>query len=831
MRLKYWIPLIVCGFAFNRAARADELEKIFQRPPAAARPQVYWFWMGSNISRNGITRDLEALKAEGFGGTTMCSLADVCTPWAGNISNRPTPGVIAYQSDSWWNFVRFAASESQRLGLEFGLHNCAGYETSGGPWITPELSMQQVVWSETCVTGPGKFDGALRRPQPNIHADEAFPVYAPNGKLGKPEAPGRTNYFRDIAVLALPAEGVAPPEKVLNLSAQMDAAGHLTWEIPAGNWIIYRFGHTTTGMMLQPCQWDAMGLECDKMNRAAVEFQMRHLLGGAQQHLGDLLGRGLKYIWFDSYEAGNPTWTPNLRGEFQARRGYDLTPFLATLAKRQIGGAAQTKKFQDDFQRTIHDLYRDVYFATIQRECHAAGVECRSEPYVGPWEISEAVPFFDQVSGEFWTHGGRYSPWCLAEVVAGARANGANLISAEAFTGDPRESQWNETPEWLKSIGDPAFCDGINRFMLHRFVHQPFDDRYQPGLAMGQWGTHFDRTQTWWEPGKAWVNYLQRCDALLQWGQIASNDFVSVPVSGGAQVRSIHRHGGDRDVYFVANVARAGGAARCSFGVAGKQPEWWNPVTGEMRALPEFEIKDGKTIVPLKFAPAESGFIVFRKPISSSQKIAGGENFPELKTAGEITGAWRVTFDPKWGGPKKPVTFATLEDWTQRPEPGIKYFSGTAAYTKTFDLPPSALGPRPPALFLDLGTVHALAEVRLNGKNLGVVWTAPWRVNISSAVKAKRNRLEIKVTNVWANRLIGDEQQPADCDFGRGDFGFGGPLKAFPDWFLKGQPRPSPDRFTFTTWNYFNKSSPLVSSGLLGPVTLCAPVPTAANHR
>jgi hypothetical protein len=250
-----------------------------------------------------------------------------------------------------------------------------------------------------------------------------------------------------------------------------------------------------------------------------------------------------------------------------------------------------------------------------------------------------------------------------------------------------------------------------------------------------------------------------------------------------------------------------------------------------MRALPEFEIKDGKTIVPLKFAPAESGFIVFRKPISSSQKIAGGENFPELKTAGEITGAWRVTFDPKWGGPKKPVTFATLEDWTQRPEPGIKYFSGTAAYTKTFDLPPSALGPRPPALFLDLGTVHALAEVRLNGKNLGVVWTAPWRVNISSAVKAKRNRLEIKVTNVWANRLIGDEQQPADCDFGRGDFGFGGPLKAFPDWFLKGQPRPSPDRFTFTTWNYFNKSSPLVSSGLLGPVTLCAPVPTAANHR
>jgi hypothetical protein len=196
------------------------------------------------------------------------------------------------------------------------------------------------------------------------------------------------------------------------------------------------------------------------------------------------------------------------------------------------------------------------------------------------------------------------------------------------------------------------------------------------------------------------------------------------------------------------------------------------------------------------------------------------ENFPGLKPVQEITGEWQVTFDPKWGGPKAPVTFATLEDWTKRPESGIKYFSGTAVYSRIFDLPKSAIGNRQSAIFLDLGTVHALAEVWLNGKNLGVVWTAPWRVDISSVVKSKRNKLEIKVTNVWANRLIGDEQQPADCVFGRGDMGSGGPLKAFPDWFIKGQPRPSAGRFTFSTWNYFNKNSPLVSSGLLGPVTL-----------
>jgi hypothetical protein len=777
--------------------------------------------MGSNVSSNGITRDLEALKDAGFGGTTMCSLADVCTPWAGIISNSPTPDVVAYQSDSWWNLVRHAAAESRRLGLEFGIHDCAGYESSGGPWITPELSMQEVVWSETRVTGPGKFDGALPRPQPGLVAHEPFPQrYDPaTGKLVRHEVPARTNYFGDIAVLALPADGVVTAETVLNLSAQMDAAGHLTLEIPDGNWIIYRFGHTTTGAMPQPAQWGAMGLECDKMSREAVEFQLHHLLGNVQQHLGNLVGNGLTYIWFDSYEAGTPTWTPKMREEFQARRGYDLTPFLATLARRQIGSAAETKNSQNDFQQTIHDLYRDVYFATIQRECHAAGLQCRSEPYTGPWKISEAIPFFDQVSAEFWTHGGKFSPGNLPEVVTGARAAGMNLISAEAFTGSPGDSQWNETPEWLKPIGDAAFCAGINRFMLHRFTHQPFDDRWQPGMAMGQWGTHFDRTQTWWEPGKAWVKYLQRCDALLQWGKIATNNFSVESAAAGVKLQSIRRRAGNEEVYFVANLARTNGTAKCAFGVAGKQPELWNPVTGETRALPEFEVKDGRTILPLQFAAAESCFIVFRKPISSLDCFAGSKNFPALQTVGEISGSWQVAFDPKWGGPQQ-VTFDKLDDWTQRAEDSIKFYSGTAVYTKTFDLPDSKLTTKNSKLFLDLGAVHALAEVRLNGKYLGVVWTAPWRLDISPTVKAKGNKLEIKVTNVWANRLIGDEQQPADCVFGRGDEGFGGPLKTFPEWFVKGTPRPSSGRFTFTTWNYFTKNSPLVPSGLLGPVTL-----------
>jgi hypothetical protein len=124
----------------------SDLAKAFLNPPDSTRPYVLWMWMGSNISKEGITLDLEAMKEAGIGGATIFSLADTLTPWAGVIQKSPTPEVVTY-TEPWWRMVRHAASECRRLGLELILHNCAGYESSGGPWITPELSMQEVIWS------------------------------------------------------------------------------------------------------------------------------------------------------------------------------------------------------------------------------------------------------------------------------------------------------------------------------------------------------------------------------------------------------------------------------------------------------------------------------------------------------------------------------------------------------------------------------------------------------------------------------------------------------------------------------------------------------------
>ena len=826
---------------------ADDLEQLFNHPPASAKPRVMWMWMGCHLSQAGITRDLEALHDAGFGGTLMFSLSDVPTTWSADIGKSPTPEIITW-SEPWWKLVRHAAGESQRLGLDFGIGNCAGYATSGGPWISPELSMQQICWSETPVNGPCRISTEVARPQVDPRANDERPVYNSDlGKEEKPVIPARKTFYRDIAVLALPATGTVARTQVFDLSNKVGLDGRLDWEAPAGQWIIYRFGHTTMGALQFPAQWKVIGLECDKMNPEAVAFHMNHVISEIKKHLGDLPGKGLKFIHFDSYEAGPPKWTPfmpywtpKMPEEFLKRRGYDLTTFLPTLANRKIGSDQETEGFRADFETTIHDLYRDSYFATLFRILREAGLIFSCEPYPGPWKIPEVAPYVHRVVTEFWSDSGNYRDFGTAATIAAARQCGRNIIEAEAFTSTPDHSLWNEYPGMLKSVSDVAFCEGINRFVVHRFVHQPWDKRYRPGFTMGQWGTHFDRTQTWWEPGKALVRYWQRCQALLQWGKyVGDPDAFRVVPSGGEtspspqpQPRFIQRRSESADVFFVANTDRtACGKVSGSFSVSGKQPELWDPVTGSRRDLPEFEQREGRTLIPLEFAPSQSWFVVFRKPCvqTTSRERSGAlaKNFSEFVQVAEIGGPWQVGFDPQWGGPAKPVSFTKLEDWTKRPEPGIRYYSGTAVYRTRFDVPPSSLRSPESRMFLDLGKVNHIARVRLNGHDLGVVWTAPWRVDISDVIHEKANRLEIEVTNVWANRLIGDEQEPDDCDWypvpkGGNRWCKGVPLKELPDWLLKGKARPSTGRYCFTTWKYFTKDLSLIPSGLLGPVRVMA---------
>ncbi len=216
-----------------------------------------------------------------------------------------------------------------------------------------------------------------------------------------------------------------------------------------------------------------------------------------------------------------------------------------------------------------------------------------------------------------------------------------------------------------------------------------------------------------------------------------------------------------------------------------------------MRDLPDFKEENGSTSIKLNFDKAQSFFIVFRNDITKNER-GGGKNFASRKDVTTLKGSWKVQFDSQRGGPEKEVDFPSLKDWTTSKINGIKYFSGTAVYKKTFSMERTALDKKAP-FYIDLGEVKHIARVHLNDHDLGIVWTAPWHVKIPSGVlKTVDNQLTIEVTNVWANRLIGDEQEPPDCKWTPGYYGYGSALKEFPEWFLKKKTRPSSGRYCIT---------------------------------
>jgi hypothetical protein len=298
------------------------------------------------------------------------------------------------------------------------------------------------------------------------------------------------------------------------------------------------------------------------------------------------------------------------------------------------------------------------------------------------------------------------------------------------------------------------------------------------------------------ESAPLYPSYVLTSDLLKSMG--VAGDFEA----NGA-VRYGHRRTQDRDIYLVSNRTEAPVETECSFRVGQGQPELWDPVTGEQRLLPQYEQKGGLTTIPMKFDVNQSFFVIF-KQAGQTGAIKTGVNFPDFNRVQEITGGWEVAFDPKWGGPEK-VTFDALQDWTLREEPGIKYYSGIATYRKSFDLAP-VQGKK---VYLDLGVVHDMARVRLNGKDLGVVWCAPWRVEITKELKAVGNQLEIEVANRWPNRLIGD-QQSENIDVRE---------LQWPDGLLGGKPVKA-GRYTFATVSPYKADSKLFPSGLLGPVLL-----------
>lgn len=760
----------------------------------------------------------------------------------------------------------------------------------------------------------------------------------------------------------LPANLCIDKNKIINLSNKLGTDGKLNWQVPAGKWTIIRIGHTSTGHT-NATGGGGIGLECDKFNPQAAKLQFDNWFGEAIKQVGpDLAKRVLKIFHVDSWECGSQNWSPVFVAEFQKRRGYDLLPYLPLMAGVPMESAEKSEKVLADVRQTIAELLVDNFYGTMAKLAHEKGCTFTAES-VAPTMMSDGMLHYqkaDIAMGEFWFRSPTHDkPNDMLDAISGGHIYGKNIIQAEAFT--ELRLLWDEHPGMLKTAADRNFALGINRYVFHVNVHNPWLDR-KPGMTLDGIGLFFQRDQTWWKPGKAWFDYIGRCQAMLQQGHpvadiavftgeetprraILPNRLVStlpgifgtervkleeerlankgVPIinsiedashsanmalpenwidplrgyaydsfnkdallrlatvkngsiilPGGASYAMLvipgvgqmsqqpwqlsaevikklqqlvnegatilladqrmkavlskgsagklligpyqketfdefgvsrdliatdsvdqpakdlawaHRSSANLDIYFISNQQALNRTINLSLRTAGRAPELWDPLTGEIRQLHNTG-KSSRTNIKLELAANGSAFIVFRNASSTAKSE---DNKPShFKTVQTFTN-WQVQFDPQYGGPVKPVMFNQPEDWSQNANDSIKYYSGTAVYNHTFQFT-AKTGAK---TYLHLGNVSNLAEVYLNGINCGTAWTFPYRVDISKAIKLGENKLVIKVTNTWANRLMGDHALPEN------------------------------KRITWTNAPYRLEGRSLLPAGLLSPVKLLTYIP------
>ena len=612
MPRRLWVagPLaFLIGSASVAAGGPDPLRDGFASPPDAAKPRAWWHWMNGNVTRAGITADLEAMRQVGLGGATVV-----------NVDCGIPRGPVAFMGPEWRADFKFAVAEADRLGLKLCVENCAGWSSSGGPWNTPANAMRRLTASRARADGPARFDAVLARPPTTLDtyrdvAVVAFQVQtsattspattaaagadgkldvrravyeavdggpsadvtaavvglvragrpsvvASNADLGGDPAPGQLKRLRleftlggragtltadENDVLLLPTDAaqlararaaqrtpanrtfVSPPPAdpadvgtvvpragVVDLTSHMSADGRLRWDVPPGRWVVLRVGYTPVGVKNHPAPREGLGLECDKLSATALDAHWNGFMQPVLDDVGPLAGKSLDAALIDSYEVGGQDWTPAFRDEFRRRRGYDPVPFLPTFARFVVDGPDVTDRFLWDVRRTVADLFADNYYGHFADLCHRHGLGSDVEPYTGPFESMQCGRTADVVMGEFWT--GTQGDPSVRLAASIAHTYGKTLVGAESFTTGGPQAGWQNDPASLKPLGDLMFCQGLNRVTFHRYAMQPWPDR-RPGMTMGEFGLNFERTLTWWAQAKGWVDYLARCQFLLQQGR------------------------------------------------------------------------------------------------------------------------------------------------------------------------------------------------------------------------------------------------------------------------------------------------------------------------
>jgi hypothetical protein len=494
------IALIFC--IFTHGANAMNLEQGFRNPPQTVKPKVYWWWLYNRVDKAGITRDLEQFKAKGITGVNL-----ICT--GGYAGLEPLPGV-KFLGPEWRELFRHMVKEAKRLKVEVGF-NLAGGWVMIGPWVTPDNAMKKAVQSQLTLAGPQLFKGQL--PKPEVVND----------------------YYHDVWVQAVPGKNQPVDAKqIVDLTSKLKANGSLEWDVPKGDWTIIRTGYTLTGS-----RWDAypngdtfdggQGYQIDYLSTRALDDHFNHL-GRLVLDEAKKAGGKLDYLWSDSWECGKLTWTQDFPAQFKRFRGYDLKPYMPVLSGHTVVNADVTKRFLADYDRTIQDCLAENFYGHFAELCHKNGVRMGNEA-AGPGDIPPMDSLrnlgrTDIPTGEFWMNDIYKFPGGfnlnLKQTASAAHTYGKKLAMSESFTQqEGQKTHWYYGPDDFKPFGDQAFCEGINQFMLHCAVCQLSTDG-KPGYEFCA-GQHWDTNITWWPQIGSYLDYLSRCQYLLQKGRFVAD--------------------------------------------------------------------------------------------------------------------------------------------------------------------------------------------------------------------------------------------------------------------------------------------------------------------
>ena len=541
-RLKLFIVaagLLLGAGQFLLQAQAT-LESGWENPPNEARLRAYWWWLNGNVTKAAITRDLEQMKAKGFGGAVLIDADGASQSGNGKVPHGPT-----FFTPEWRELYKHALREADRVGLEISLNIQSGWNL-GGPVVSGDDAAKKYIWSELKITGGTNVEVKLPMPKAreNYYRDASAVAYRIKENPGREplknwkqkalqeslqpfSAPDSASLFAEIA--ATPGEQDADAADVVDLSGKIDADGVLKWDAPAGDWQVLRFGYTIGDHSYVSTSSEGwQGYALDVYSATAFQHYWDKIVEPLIADAGPLAGKTLKYLHTDSWEIELANWTPAMRAEFQKRHGYDMTPWLPVLAGRIVNSREESDRFLFDYRKTLGDMAIDNHYRLFRDNAHKHGIGIHPEsggPHAVPIDAQRCLGWDDVPMSEFWawswTHRiGDANRFFVKQPASAAHTYGHPLVFAEGFTSiGPhwQEHIWDN----LKPSFDKAVCEGLNVLVWHAFVCSP-DETGIPGQQYFA-GTHLNPKVTWWDKSAPFFSYIDRCQWMLQQGHFAAD--------------------------------------------------------------------------------------------------------------------------------------------------------------------------------------------------------------------------------------------------------------------------------------------------------------------